>query len=156
MGSLFSKKASSSSENQNQTNQRANRAQVSDKDRAILDLKNARDKLKKYRKKLDLESARYEEQAKQLIKQQQRQRALLVLKLRRHRDAEATKVDGQLITVLDMINTVEWESQNMDVLRALQEGTKALNKMHEELSIEDVANLLDETREAIEVRLLFN
>lgn len=100
---------------------------------------------------MELESARYEEQAKQLIKQQQRQRALLVLKLRRHRDTEATKVDGQLITVLDMINTVEWESQNIKVMKALQEGTRTLNKLHEELSVEDVEKILDETNEAIEV-----
>lgn len=51
----------------------------------------------------------------------------------------------------DMITNVEWESQNMEVLKALKAGTSALNKMHDEMSVEDVANLLDETREAIAV-----
>lgn len=36
-------------------------------------------------------------------------------------------------------------------MNALKEGTVALNKLHEELSVDDVEKLLDETMEAIEV-----
>jgi charged multivesicular body protein 6 len=38
------------------------------------------------------------------------------------------------------------------VLNALKAGTNALNKLHEDMSIEDVEKLLEETNEAIEVR----
>jgi hypothetical protein len=37
-------------------------------------------------------------------------------------------------------------------LNALKAGTNALNKLHEDMSIEDVEKLLEETNEAIEVR----
>jgi hypothetical protein len=37
------------------------------------------------------------------------------------------------------------------VLNALKAGTAALNKLHEDMSIEDVEKLLEETNEAIEV-----
>ena len=40
------------------------------------------------------------------------------------------------------------------VLNALKEGTAALNKLHEELSVDDVEKLLDETMEAIEVSMI--
>ena len=90
----------------------------------------------------------------QLIKLQQRDRALLVLKLKRYREKAASECDGQLMTVLEMINNVEWESSNMDVLRALGAGTALLNKMHEEMPVEAVEDLLDETNAAIEVLLV--
>lgn len=73
----------------------------------------------------------------------------MVLKLRRFKDAEADKVDAELMTVLEMIENVEWEHANMEVLKALKAGTASLNKLHEEMSLDDVADLLDETNEAI-------
>lgn len=51
-----------------------------------------------------------------------------------------------------MLEDIEWESQNMEILKALKSGTDALNKIHEEMSVEDVENLLADTNEAIEVR----
>ena len=92
------------------------------------------------------------DQAKKLISLQQKDRALIVLKLRRFKDNEANKVDGELMSVLEMIENVEWEHANMEVLRALKAGTASLNKLHEEMSMDDVADLLEETNQAIEVR----
>eukprot|EP01038_Epipyxis_sp_PR26KG_P008354 gene8354-11300_t len=148
MGGLFS---SNKTKKSVQKEAGTNNPSITDKDRAILDLKNSRDKLKKHRKKLENESSKLEGQAKELIRKQQKQRALLVLKLRRHREVEVNKVDAQLINILEMINNVEWESQNLQIMKAMKEGTAALNKIHEEMSIDDVANLLEETNEAIEM-----
>lgn len=91
-----------------------------------------------------------------MIRQEQKNRALLVLKLRRFKDAEADKVDAELMTVLEMIENVEWEHANMEVLKALKAGTASLNKLHEEMSLDDVADLLDETNEAIAVENQIN
>ncbi len=88
-----------------------------------------------------------------LIKEQKKERALLVLKLKRFKEKEVTNLDGQLISILEMIDNVEWEYANLQVFKALKSGTAALNKMHEEMSYEDVAALLEETNEAIEVRI---
>ena len=49
MGSLFSSKQDNKNKRKNDTNNG-----VTEKDRAILDLKNARDKLKRYRKKVKI------------------------------------------------------------------------------------------------------
>lgn len=100
---------------------------------------------------LEKDSETLQSQVKQLIHQQQKTRALLVLKLRRFKDSEADKVDAELMSVLEMIDTVEWEHTNMEVLRALKAGTASLNKLHEEMSLDDVAELLEETNEAIEM-----
>lgn len=101
-----------------------------------------------------MDSGKLTEQAKVLISQKHNDRALLILKLRRFKEKELSKIDSQLISVLEMINTVEWEYSNLEVLKALKSGTAALNAVHKEMSVEDVENLLDETNEAIEVPLL--
>jgi charged multivesicular body protein 6 len=82
----------------------------------------------------------------------QKERALLLLKLRKYKEKELDNVDNQLLSVFKMIEDIEWEAANMEVLKALKVGTEALNKFHEEMSVEDVEALLDETNEAIEVR----
>jgi charged multivesicular body protein 6 len=152
MGSVFGKGGNSN----NKKNEINHNADVTDKDRAILELKNARDRLKKYRKKLGKDSEKLQAQAIELIKLKQRDRALLVLKLKRFKEKETNNADGQLISVLEMIDTVEWEHSNMEVLKALKSGTNMLNKMHEEMSLDDIENLLDETNEAIEVENQIN
>jgi charged multivesicular body protein 6 len=91
------------------------------------------------------------EKAKQLIREQKKDRALLVIKLRKHKEKEAENIDAQLLSILEMIDNIEWEAANLEVMKALQAGNKALNKLHEEMSVEDVENLLAETNEAIEV-----
>lgn len=105
---------------------------------------------------METDSERLTEQAKSLIREQKRERALLVLKLKRHKEKEVNNIDGQLMSVLEMIDNIEWESANLEVLRALQVGNTALNKLHEEMSVEDVENLLAETNEAIETENQIN
>ncbi|CAE7524668.1 CHMP6, partial [Symbiodinium microadriaticum] len=49
------------------------------------------------------------------------------------------------------IEDIEWESTQVEALRALEAGTAALNKLHEEMSVDDVERLLEESNEAIEI-----
>ena len=50
-----------------------------------------------------------------------------------------------------MIENVEWEYSNLEVMKALKAGNAALNKMHDQMSVEDVEALLEETNAAIQV-----
>lgn len=49
------------------------------------------------------------------------------------------------------IEDIEWESQNVEVLQALEAGTAALDKLHQEMPIEEVERILEESAESIEV-----
>ncbi len=100
---------------------------------------------------MDSESEQLHEQALQLLRSNNKNRALLVLKLKKHKQQAVEKIDGELLTVQQMIQDVEWESMNVEIFKALKAGTAALNKIHEEMTVESVAALLDETNEAIEV-----
>ena len=120
-------------------------------DRAILNLKLARDKLRRYKGKLETDSKKLEEQVKELIALRLKKRALLVLKFKRYKENELDQIDAKLMTVQTQINDVEWASINVSILNAIEAGTKELNRIHEERSVEDVQQLLDESNEAVEV-----
>ena len=103
--------------------------------------------------KLDKDSTTLQNQAREHIHLKQKSKALLVLKLKKYREKEVDNVDSQLLSVLRMIEDIEWEAANMEVMKALRVGTDQLNKMHQEMSAEDVAALLEETNDAILVSL---
>ena len=81
MGGLLSKKkqqkASASASNDHDSNSKRiqAQAQVSSKDRAILELKNARDRLKRYQQRLDTEAQVLHESARQLLQADKRVRS---------------------------------------------------------------------------------
>lgn len=156
MGSLFSSSGNQKEGRTPVSRGREREHQVNDKDRAVLELKNARDRLKKYKKKLDSESERLHEQAKDLVRAKKNDRALIILKLRKHKQQGVENVEGQLLSVLQMIEDVEWSSMNVSILKALKVGTDALNQIHSEISVDEVAALMEDTNNAIEVENQIN
>jgi charged multivesicular body protein 6 len=72
------------------------------------------------------------------------------------KEKEASEIDSKLLSVMEMIDNIEWEHANLQVMNALKEGNQALNKLHSEMSYDDVVQLLDETNEAIEVENQIN
>lgn len=165
MGQLFGKsisgqrKQSSSSSNicnNKNTAVVSKGAEITDKDRAVLELKNARDKLRRFRNQLGNDSQRLESQAKVLISLRQKNRALLVLKLKKYKEKEVEKLDGKLVNIYTMIQDVEWASINLSVLSAIESGTRELQRMHDERSLDDVEALMEETNQAIEVENRIN
>lgn len=49
------------------------------------------------------------------------------------------------------LNDIEWESHNLEILKALKTGNDALNSIHQEMGVDEVEKLLADTNEAIEV-----
>ena len=92
-----------------------------------------------------------ESQAKELIVLRLKNRALLVLKLRKFKQRELDGIDAKLLSIQSQINDVEWASINISILNAIESGTRELNRIHDERSLEDVEALMDDTDEAIEV-----
>lgn len=117
-----------------------------------MDLKNVRDKLRRFRGRLETESKKLELNAKELIKMRQKNRALLCLKLKRFKEKELDGIDVKLMNIMTLIQDVEWASINLSVFSAIEAGTKELNRIHEERTLEDVEALLEESNEAIEVK----
>ena len=126
-----------------------NKGGITAQDRAVLDLKNARDKLRRFQAKLDAESAQLTKRAAQLLRDGKKDRALLTLKFRRFRQDKANAVDGQLLRLEDMVSAIRWEERQSEVVTALREGNEALKALHEDMG--DVSALMDETRDQLEM-----
>ncbi|KAJ0398826.1 hypothetical protein P43SY_004957 [Pythium insidiosum] len=157
MGGVFSSKSkqkdrapSVSSQEPTNSKRAQARAQVTSKDKAILELKNARDRLKKYQTRLDIEAQQLQDSAKQLLQADKRDRAKLALKVKKFKEQQIKQADSHLLTVLEMLDTVEWESQQLKVFEGLKAGNSVLDAIHKEMSVEAVQNLMLETEEAQE------
>ncbi|KAI1884366.1 hypothetical protein AGOR_G00225670 [Albula goreensis] len=123
---------------------------VTEQDRAILQLKQQRDKLKQYQKKITLQLEKERLLAKQLLKDGKKEKALLLLKKKRYQDQLLDKTENQISNLERMVQDIEFAQIEMKVIEGLKVGNECLKKMHEVMSIEEVERIMDETQDAIE------
>ncbi|XP_022802664.1 charged multivesicular body protein 6-A-like [Stylophora pistillata] len=140
MGSLFSKKKEPEPV----------KPKITEQDKAVLALKQQRDKLKQYQKKIQLNLEKERQLAKQLLQEGKKNKAKLLLKKKRYQEQTLERTDNQLENLEKMVQDVEFAQIQIQVADGLKQGNEALKKMHEIMSIEDVERIMDETREGIE------
>jgi hypothetical protein len=122
-------------------------AAISATDRAILDLKNARDRLMKYKTNLERDEKKLLLRAKELHTQGQKNMALQLLKLRHFKLNEVDQVEKQLLNVLQLVETINSTQNEHEVLRAMKTGKDTLERMHQEITVDHVLELMDDIRE---------
>jgi charged multivesicular body protein 6 len=122
-------------------------AAISATDRAILDLKNARDRLTKYKTNLERDEKKLLLRAKELHSQGQKNMALQLLKLRHFKLNEVDQVEKQLLNVLQLVETINSTQNEHEVLRAMKTGKDALERMHQEITVDQVLELMEDIRE---------
>nr|AEE62480.1 unknown [Dendroctonus ponderosae] len=126
------------------------RSRVTAQDKAVLQLKQQRDKLKQYQKRIELTLSSDRELAKQLLKKGQKDRALLLLKKKRYQEQLLVKTDNQLENLEKLTHDIEFTQIELEVVEGLKQGNEALKKVNQAINIEDIERILDETREAKE------
>uniref|UniRef100_A0A671G5N3 Charged multivesicular body protein 6 n=2 Tax=Laurasiatheria TaxID=314145 RepID=A0A671G5N3_RHIFE len=129
---------------------RKKQSRVTEQDKAILQLKQQRDKLKQYQKRITQQLEREREIARQLLRDGRKERAKLLLKKKRYREQLLDKTENQITSLETMVQSIEFTQIEMKVIEGLQFGNECLNKMHQVMSIEEVERILDETQEAVE------
>lgn len=149
-GSLSSSSSSSSAK------KAANAASITATDRAILDLKNARDRLQRYRSQLEKDEVKLTERAKAAKANGDTRRAMHYLKIKRHKTKEADNVNVQLLTVLQMVETISSKQNENELVTALRTGKNALAALHQEMSVDDVIQLMEEVEDQNEVEREIN
>ena len=117
--------------------------------RAILDMKNQRDKLQQYQKRITIITDRETEIARECLKRGDKKKALLALRRKKYQESLLQKTDQQLAQLEILTNDVEFALVQKDVLFGLQQGITVLNQIHKEMGgIEKVEQLLSDTAEA--------
>ncbi|KAF7436696.1 Vacuolar protein sorting-associated protein 20 [Pleurotus ostreatus] len=121
---------------------------VTPQDRAILDLKLQRDKLRQYQKKIQVILDREHEIAKAHLAAGQKDRAVIALRRRKYQQGLLVKTDGQLENLEQLVSTIEFSLVEVSVLHGLKQGNEVLKEIHKEMNVESVEKLLEETAEA--------
>jgi len=117
--------------------------------RAILDMKNQRDRLHQYQKKITLLTNREKEIARECLRSGDKQRALLALRKKKYQESLLTQTDKQLAQLEILTSDVEFALVQKDVLFGLQQGTSVLKQIHKEMGgIERVEMIMGESEEA--------
>nr|XP_011416107.2 charged multivesicular body protein 6-A [Crassostrea gigas] len=140
MGGLFSKEKKT----------KQHESKVTEQDKAILQLKQQRDKLKQYQKKIAVQIEKDREVAKSLLKDGKKDKAKLILRKKKFQESLIEKTDGQLENIERMVHDIEFAQIETQVVQGLKVGNDSLKKLHEILSLEDVEKIMDETRESID------
>jgi charged multivesicular body protein 6 len=118
--------------------------------RAILDMKNQRDKLHQYQRRITVLTSRETAIAKEMLAKGDKPRALLALRRKKYQESLLMKTDAHLEQLEKLTSSVEFALVQKDVVFGLQQGTNVLNEIHKEMGgIEHVEKLMGETADAI-------
>ena len=121
-------------------------------------MKNQRDKLRQYQRRITVLTDRETAIAKELLAKGDRRRALLALRRKKYQETLLAKTDSQLEQLERLTDEVDFALVQKDVLFGLQQGTNVLREIHREMGgIDQVEKLMGENAEAItyqEVRVL--
>jgi charged multivesicular body protein 6 len=125
-------------------------SRITQQDKAVLQLKQQRDKLKLYQRRIELSLESDRELAKKLLNKGQKERAKLLLRKKRYQESILQKTDNQLENMEKLTHDIEFAQVELQVINGLKQGNEALKKVNESLNIEDIEKILDETREGVE------
>ncbi|CAO1613432.1 unnamed protein product [Sympodiomycopsis kandeliae] len=122
---------------------------ITSHDRAILDLKLQRDKIKQYQKRLLAIESLEKSTAKQLLARGEKQRALSALRRGKYQQSLLTKTDEQVNTLQELVSNIEFSQIQQSVYHGLEQGNAVLKEIHKTLNAGNVEKLLEQTDEAV-------
>ncbi|KAF3905812.1 hypothetical protein AA313_de0205805 [Arthrobotrys entomopaga] len=112
-------------------------------------MKVQRDKLKAYRKRIQVVLDREHEIAKECLKDGRKDKALLALRKRKYQEQLLNQTDKQLETLEQLTTNVEFALIQKDVLYGLQQGNAVLKQIEKEMSVERAEKILGDTEDAL-------
>lgn len=124
-------------------------SKISAQDRAILDMKNQRDKLRQYQKKITVITNREKEIARECLAKGEKEKALLALRRKKYQESLLSQTDGQLEQLEKLTSNVEFALVQKDVVFGLQRGTEVLTMINKEMGgLASVEKIMEDSAEA--------
>ena len=137
----------SANENRHLRNSNRNQVQLSQTEKAILDCKSCRDKIKRYIKSLEQKSENSMTKVRELLQKKQRDRAKFYLKQGKLFSEQTKIADGQLETINQQISNIESTTNMAECAAVLSNGNKVLKQLQNEVNIEHWENIRDDLDE---------
>ena len=137
----------SANENRHLRNSNRNQVQLSQTEKAILDCKSCRDKIKRYIKSLEQKSENSMTKVRELLQKKQRDRAKFYLKQSKLFSEQTKVADGQLEMINQQISNIESTTNMAECAAVLSNGNKVLKELQNEVNIEHWENIRDDLDE---------
>lgn len=112
-------------------------------------MKNQRDKLRQYQKRIIVITTRETEIAKECLARGDKAKALLALRRKKYQESLLSKTDSQLEQLEKLTSSVEFALVQKDVLYGLQQGADVLKQINKEMGgLEGVEKMMEDNEEA--------
>ena len=118
-------------------------------DKAKLDVRKGKVRLSKWQKYLEKETGRLQESAKALMRAGKREKAIVVLKLKKMKVNALSTSQDQMLNLENLLLQIEQEELSMEMVQAVKKGTEALDIIHQVMSVEHVEQLMEDNEEAL-------
>jgi charged multivesicular body protein 6 len=117
------------------------RPKLSQEDKAILDCKQARDKIKAYIKRLEENEKSQRERAKELLKNKEKDKAKYCLSQSKMYKMQIENSQNQLAAVEEQINRLDMVKTQQNVFNVLENTNKVLRELQKEVNVERLENI---------------
>ena len=118
-------------------------------DKAKLDVRKGKVRLTKWQKYLEKETGRLHESAKELMRAGKREKAMVVLKLKKMKVNALSTSQDQMLNLENLLLQIEQEEMSIEMVQAVKNGTEALDMIHQVMSVEHVEKLMEDNEEAL-------
>ena len=122
-------------------------AKINQEEKALLDCKICRDKIKKYIKTLEKNSSLKKQKAKEALQNKNKDRARLYMRQSKMYQEQIKTAEGQLEMIETQINQIETAQNQRDVFNVLKQGNDILKKLQEEVNVEKIQEISDDLNE---------
>ena len=126
---------------------RSKTAEINQEERALIDCKICRDKIKKYIKNLEKNANLKRERAKEALKNKNKDRARLSLRQAKMYTEQIKTAEGQLEMIENQIMQIETAQSQRDALSVLKQGNEVLKKLQSEVNAEKFQEITDDMDE---------
>ena len=123
------------------------KVRLTETEKAILDCKKCRDKIKNYIKRLTEREKKSRAKVKELLASKQRDRAKFYLRQAKLHSAQMKTYEGQLEMVERQITQIESSTNLQECMTVLKKGNEVLKKMQDSVKIEEWEKVRDDMEE---------
>lgn len=124
--------------------QQASLPKITAQDRAIFQMKQQRDKLKQYQRKLSTIRDRQSNLAREALRNNDSVKAKVYLRAKKQQESTILKTYAQLDNLESLIGTIEFKLIEKDVVYGLSQGNEVLKKLNSEMSVDKIDKVLDD------------
>ena len=124
--------------------------QMTQLDKSKLEVKRGKNRISKFSKKLEQQIVKLDQDARNYLKSGNKKKALYTLRLKKLKIKSLDDVEQKILSLEKILLEIESTEMTQESLKAVQNGTNALNEMHRIMSVEDVEQIMADNEEALD------